>query len=572
MASARERAPVSVVANAQTGAANLWKWAVLAVLALGVALRFWQYLANPSIWVDEAAIARNVLDRTVVGLFRPLDYAQVAPPGFLLAVKLSSALFGPSEYALRLTPFVFGVAGVLLFWFVAQSFLARLASVVATFMFATAIPLIFFSSNLKQYSGDVAVTLAIISTALVVLNDLLVTRWSMIGLAAFGVVALAFSQAAVFPLALAGAVVVEDAFVRHRQDKWNRLLLVCGWAVAVLGTVAYGYRSMNTADGIYMHKFWEQGFMPATPTKAANWLWTTAQTTFSGPQRGPNPVDGSLHYAAPAMFGVLFLCGVVAVLRSHREKGVLVVGPIMLALAASAAGAYPVRTRVSLFLVPLLVLIVVCGLDALSRMVLRPRVGAFGCLLLLPFAANALVHEPPPILPQHMRPVLRYVVEHRQPDDALWVSYGAGQAFEYYKRLIPIAGDVQMSDCNHESPREYLRQVDAERGRSRAWFLFANFDERPLILAYLNAIGTRLDAFLAPPNDTRPTVAAVFLYDLSNRQKLAANAADSFPMPRDFRSRGAPRGGEEWTCYGTNSVFPERNRAATEAVMRLGSQ
>ncbi|MGH9409612.1 MAG: hypothetical protein ACRD1V_09180 [Vicinamibacterales bacterium] len=167
--------------------------------------------------------------------------------------------------------------------------------------------------------------------------------------------------------------------------------------------------------------------------------------------------------------------------------------------------------------------------------------------------------------------MLQYVAEHRQSDDALWVSYGAGQAFEYYTRLIPIAGDVQMGDCNHQNPRQYLRQVDVERGRARAWFLFANFDERQRILAYLNAIGTQLDAFQAPPDDTRPTVAAVFLYDLSNPQKLAAVEADSFPI-RGFGPRGAARRAEEWTCYGTNSVLPARNRTATEAVMRLGSQ
>ena len=572
MATVRSDVRVPADAHARTRTASVWYWAILAVLLLGVVLRFWQYLANPSIWVDEAAIARNVLDRSVVGLFRPLDYAQVAPPGFLLAVKLSSVLFGPSEYALRLTPFFFGIAGVLLFWFVALAFLERPAAIVATFMFATAIPLIFFSSNLKQYSGDVAVTLAIVGIALMLLNDVRVTRGLMIALLAFCVVALSFSQAAVFALTVAGALVVWDAFVHHRQDRSNRLSLVCGWAVAVIGIVAYGYHSMTPADRIYMHKFWEQGFMPTTPTEAAHWLWTTAQTTFSGPPRGPNPVDGSLHYAAPALFGVLFLCGVVAVLHSHREKAVLVVGPVVLALAASAAGAYPLRTRVSLFLVPLFVLIVVCGLDALSRLVLRQRVGAFGCLLLVPFASQALVHQLPPILPQHMRPVLRYVADHRQPADALWVSYGAGQAFEYYKRLVPIAGDVEVSGCNHENPREYLRQVDVERGRPRVWFVFANFDERGLILAYLNAIGTQVDTFHAPPDDTRATVAAAFLYDLSDTQKLAAADADGLPMPRNFRSAGAARGGEEWTCYGTNSVFPQRNRAATEAVMRLASQ
>jgi hypothetical protein len=72
----------------------------LAAIAVGVVVRIEQYTANPSLWVDEAAIAHNVLDRQSSQLFGPLDYRQVAPPGFLLAVQLSVLVFGSSEYAL----------------------------------------------------------------------------------------------------------------------------------------------------------------------------------------------------------------------------------------------------------------------------------------------------------------------------------------------------------------------------------------------------------------------------------------------------------------------------------------
>src|SRR5262249_39071877 len=120
---------------------RFWAWMIVSALMAGVVLRFWQYIANPSIWVDEAAVARNVLDRSISGLLTPLDYGQVAPAGFLLSVKASSELFGASEYALRLTPFVFGIIGVGLFFVVAQSLLSRVGTFVATAMFSTAIPL-----------------------------------------------------------------------------------------------------------------------------------------------------------------------------------------------------------------------------------------------------------------------------------------------------------------------------------------------------------------------------------------------------------------------------------------------
>ena len=142
----------------------LW-WAAPTAILLGIVARLWQYTANPSIWVDEAAIARNVLDRQPLQLFLPLDYAQMAPPGFLLSIKLSAAVLGFSEYALRLTPITTGVVSVILFFFAARAVLQPVASIVAVFMFSIAIPLVFFSSNLKQYSSDVAMTLIIILIA-----------------------------------------------------------------------------------------------------------------------------------------------------------------------------------------------------------------------------------------------------------------------------------------------------------------------------------------------------------------------------------------------------------------------
>src|SRR5689334_4129821 len=117
----------------------------LLTIAIGIAMRVWQYAANPSIWVDEAAIARNVLDRSLLQLFSALDYGQVAPPGFLLGVKFSAIIFGFSEYSLRLVPFVAGITSVFIFFSVARSVLRTTGAYVATLMFSIAVPLVFFS-------------------------------------------------------------------------------------------------------------------------------------------------------------------------------------------------------------------------------------------------------------------------------------------------------------------------------------------------------------------------------------------------------------------------------------------
>ena len=54
------------------------------LIALGIFLRVAPYAANHSLWLDEANLALNIVDRPLEGLLRPLDYGQGAPVGFLI--------------------------------------------------------------------------------------------------------------------------------------------------------------------------------------------------------------------------------------------------------------------------------------------------------------------------------------------------------------------------------------------------------------------------------------------------------------------------------------------------------
>ena len=75
-----------------------------AILIAGLLLRLLHYLNNRSLWLDEAKLARNILDRGPIELLTPLEYNQGAPILFLLLVDATTALLGSSELALRLVP------------------------------------------------------------------------------------------------------------------------------------------------------------------------------------------------------------------------------------------------------------------------------------------------------------------------------------------------------------------------------------------------------------------------------------------------------------------------------------
>jgi hypothetical protein len=79
-----------------------------------------RYIANQSLFGDEAALVVNVVGRRFGELHGPLTYHQAAPYGFLLVVKAVQLLLGLSEYALRLVPLTTGVAPLALFYQLAR--------------------------------------------------------------------------------------------------------------------------------------------------------------------------------------------------------------------------------------------------------------------------------------------------------------------------------------------------------------------------------------------------------------------------------------------------------------------
>jgi len=90
------------------------------LIAIGIVLRFVQYQSNRSLWMDEAYLALNLVDRSLSQLFLPLDDAQSAPIGFLIIEKAVITFLGASEYTLRLVPFIASIGSLILFYQVAR--------------------------------------------------------------------------------------------------------------------------------------------------------------------------------------------------------------------------------------------------------------------------------------------------------------------------------------------------------------------------------------------------------------------------------------------------------------------
>jgi hypothetical protein len=329
------------------------------ILGLGVLFRVAQYLADRPYWLDEASLAGNIAQPDWRALFGPLRNTQLAPPGFLMVEWGLFRLLGAESWALRLFPLGCGIASLFLFRAVAARCLRPGAVWIALGCFAVSDDLIYFASELKQYTTDVAVGLACLLMGLVLLDRPLSPR--RLGLAATaGALAVWFSHPAAFVLAGAGTVLIASALGRRQ---WRRALALAGaslaWAASFALLYAVAMRQLGPSRR-GMWRFWDFAFPPMPPRSAweAAWVVRRFLYLFVNPLDFSTPLGPRLS-ALPIL--VLFAIGCAALGRNDRTRAAMLAAPGVITMLATCLHLYPFHGRLVLFLVPTLLLFIAEG-------------------------------------------------------------------------------------------------------------------------------------------------------------------------------------------------------------------
>ncbi len=504
------------------------------LVALGAALRIYQYACDTSLWFDELSIVRNLVHRSAAQLAtEPLRYHQVAPVGFMVAEKAISRVLGESDLAFRSLLLPVGLAGLVLFLPLARRLLDGYAVPFAVATFAIGAPFIRYCAEVKQYGIDMTAAIAL-SLITLRLRDPDSATGRCVRAAMAGAVLVWFSQAAVFALAGLGAALLL-AWLRDRDDQTRRALLVTVpvWAIACLAAAMVGLRLISPATKAFMDHFWRMrgGFPPWPIRKAGDvlWLWDRTTQLFGD--------DMVLRYEWPALYGALVAVGVVVLWRKNLGGALVVLAPFAVAVVAAVAQLYPFRTRLVLYVLPGLVLALAQGAEWLRQTAarLRPAVGA-GCMALvfLGGPAWAFVRVPPPYFVEDYKTVLDFVREHRQPGDEVFVYSYAVEAVERYGPAYGLGpSDYRLGSCSAEDRRVFLRDVDRYRGKPRVWLVAGAVPPfqppRESVEKYLATIGVRRLSIAVPSEKPLFPVSAT-LFDLSDPARLAAASAETFPL------------------------------------------
>ena len=487
------------------------KVAAALLILLGAMLRLRQYLTGRSLWADEAMLALNIVGRDFSGMFQPLDYDQGAPVGFLLVEKLFNLILGKHELALRLFPLLVGLLSLGLFYLLLQRLTSGAGLLVALALFAFNPRLVYYSSEVKQYILDVAVTIALLLLAALVFGAS-PRKKDYVWLMAAGVVALWFSHPALFVLAGIGLTVVGSTI--KKQD-YSTLRLVAGMGVVWLLTITLLYLLIlqDLSQNAYMREYWQGAFLPVPPGSEPGWFMKALNENIG------------IQFGIPyAVFLVLFLMLVGWVILWFHQRGyaLTIAGTVLVTGIASAFGLYPVFERMILFLVPIGLLLIGKAFDVIYARLQRYAIPGVLAVLLAGYLlygplVTSLQNFLAPKYFEHIRPTMETLREAWKDGDALYVSNGALPAFRFYAPLYELENAPYESGEreDYKNPQNILSQLDTLKGQPRVWILLSHvyerdsLNEREFILKYLNDIGEKKREFRIPG-----TSVFLYLYDL----------------------------------------------------------
>jgi len=484
-----------------------------AVIFLGVVLRLRQYLSGRSLWADEAMLALNIVNRNFAQLFQPLDYDQGAPLGFLLVEKLINSTLGRTELALRLFPFLAGVASLWLFYRLLMSLRGgaerRRSNLLALALFAFNPQLIDYTSEAKQYIVDVAAALGLLLLAIPIFQNQ-INRKNFILLGLTGILALWFSHPALFVLAGIGVALVIQ-FLQARDFQNLRTVFVIGllWLANLAALYFINLRDLSRNN--YLTKYWADGFLPLPPWSDLNWLNELIVYQFN------------VRFI-PLLVLILILAGWFVLFREQKSLAIAFAFTALFAFTASALRLYPVSGRLSLFLIPLGIILLGKAVEFTAEIFASNKLAATistillgGYLLINPLITSTQNFISPKYY-EHIRPTMQALADSWKDGDALFVTAWAEPAFRYYAPFYGLENVEYVSSRIEDYPdgETLKRRISPLVGEKRVWVLFSHvyeqggFNERDVLVAYLDSIGEKRREILKSG-----TSVYLFFYDLS---------------------------------------------------------
>ncbi len=399
------------------------------ILGLGIAIRIIVYLQNRSFFLDEANVCRNIIEKSFIGFFSPLDYDQFAPPFWLICIKITSLLFGNNEYSLRLFPLIIGILSIFLFYHISHKIIqSKIAILFINFVFAFNLILIRYATEVKPYGMDLFITLIlfyfVLSFQAKKLNAKRVLFWSSLG--GF---AIWFSMPSIFILSGIGFYFMYT-LIKQNEERANILksfypiiFIGLSW-ILHFGLYYYLVLSKGVANDVQQY-YHVQHFLPFVPLTVEEFqIWISIHHELI------RSVIGVTIFAI--VFGIsMWIMGFLSLWKN--PKFILFSIPLFFCWLASSLELYALWPRLSLFYLPLSLLLIGLGIEKLSswipsnwRLILIP------ILIVVASYQWGYKYVYEPLLIEEIKPIMKAIKNEAIKNDFIYVNARATPAFSFY--------------------------------------------------------------------------------------------------------------------------------------------
>jgi hypothetical protein len=411
--------------------ADIYKLLAILIILAGAIWRIIIWWQNRNLILDEANITRNLFERGFAGLVKPLSYEQYAPPIFLWIEKLMASLFGFGERVLRFYPLLTGLGALVALYGALKKLVTnQLAIFYPLILFATAHIFIRYSSEVKQYMPDVFIVLSLLWLALSTdIKKYTPGRFFLLW-AVVGSIAVWTSMPSVFMLAGIGCYYGWAAFSDGNYTRLLRTMLFSAvWVVQF--AIYYLLILKPQANSAYLQNFHQNDFLFATPGNGGEWMhnWVVFNALLKNVE-GQWPMVLTINT-------VFLLAGIVFLILKNRARALLLLVPIGGLLLAAALNQYSLMPRVALFSMPLLFLIIACGIDAAAKIEDRIWHLAVAAMLLLSVASSLDQTKSKPWKYEQLTDGLDFLKKEGLPRGHLYVYHSSGPALVYYTTIHP---------------------------------------------------------------------------------------------------------------------------------------
>lgn len=401
---------------------NAYSIAILSII-IGVALALFQLIYDRSVWLDEAMLANNIINRSFYKLILPLENHQLSPIGYLLLLKATGLIFNYHSIALRAVS-VIAYIGCLYYSFILFRFLIKnqIAFLLSICLFVFNPLLLYYATEIKPYIFDVLATSVIIYYTIIATENTkkITTLFFAFFLFFF------FSHITIFLLP-------GSFFYLFFKSKFkaNQFFLFILFVTLSLVFSGYYFSFLHHhPSSTHLQNYWESQNVFFELKKPYLFYEKTKQICFNLFLQLCN-VDCSFR-----LFCIIFFSSVFMIVRQKKFSFLLLLlSPIFIHLLLSVLHLYPIESRLSLYFIPIAIIIIGFFFSTFLQKINLKSPQFFSLvstIVLFTYIFIFFKKTDFPFQREEIKPLLEIIHKKPQPSETIFIYYASKPALDFY--------------------------------------------------------------------------------------------------------------------------------------------